>query len=393
VHRVIRHHTYKKIYRVLTHTGCVDVTEDHSLLDLNVNQIKPVDCKVGMELLHSFPNVRQNKIYYDYDIFETASKLEAQQNYFYNRNFGYFVEISIKNGIYVLTRKNNSNNDDNKIVSIELLHEKYDDYVYDIETEEGVFHAGIGSMIIKNTDSVFVQFQCLDEEGRKLSGRAAREKSIKLAIETEHAIQEKKLKAPQVLEYEKTFHPFILFSKKRYVGDLYEFDPDKFSRKSMGIVLKRRDNAPIVKIVYGGIIDIIMKEQNIPSAVIAFEKYMRKLLSSEYPIETLIISKTLSSYYKDPDRIAHRVLADRIAERDPGNKPMVGDRIPFVYVKTDKNTKLQGDKIEHPDYIREHSLPLDYEFYIMNQIRKPVTQIFALCLEKIPGFKGDMNTF
>jgi hypothetical protein len=161
----------------------------------------------------------------------------------------------------------------------------------------------------------------------------------------------------------------------------------------MGIVLKRRDNAPIVKIVYGGIIDIIMKEQNIPSAVIAFEKYMRKLLSGEYPIETLIISKTLSSYYKDPDRIAHRVLADRIAERDPGNKPLVGDRIPFVYVKVDKNTKLQGDKIEHPDYIREHSLPLDYEFYIMNQIRKPVTQIFALCLEKIPGFKGDMSTF
>jgi predicted glycosyltransferase len=29
----------------------------------------------------------------------------------------------------------------------------------------------------------------------------------------------------------------------------------------------------------------------------------------------------------------------------------------------------------------------------MNQIRKPVTQIFALCLDKIPGFKGDMNIF
>ena len=29
----------------------------------------------------------------------------------------------------------------------------------------------------------------------------------------------------------------------------------------MGIVLKRRDNAPIVKEIYGGIIDILMKER------------------------------------------------------------------------------------------------------------------------------------
>ena len=60
--------------------------------------------------------------------------------------------------------------------------------------------------------------------------------------------------------------PFCLLSKKRYVGMLYEDDPDKAYRKSMGIVLKRRDNAPIVKDVYGGIIDILMKE-NIIKAI------------------------------------------------------------------------------------------------------------------------------
>lgn len=405
VRRVIRHHTDKKIYRVLTHTGSVDVTEDHSLLDLNVNEVKPNDCKIGNKLLHSFPLALQGMYkystlgshVYNYDTYRTTSKIDAQYYYYHQRNAGLHVNINIEDDKYVLQRMKYDDLDNlydlYKIKSIEILHEKYDDYVYDIETEEGVFHAGIGSMIIKNTDSVFVQFQCLDEEGRKLSGRAAREKSIKLAIETEHAIQEKKLKAPQVLEYEKTFHPFILFSKKRYVGDLYEFDPDKYSRKSMGIVLKRRDNALIVKIIYGGIIDIIMKEQNIPDAVVSFERNMQKLLRSDYPIDTLIISKTLSSYYKDPDRIAHRVLADRISERDPGNKPMIGDRIPFVYVKVDKDVKLQGERIEHPDYVRENGLELDYEFYIMKQITKPVTQIFALCLDKIPGYSGNMSTF
>jgi DNA polymerase elongation subunit (family B) len=55
VRRVIRHKTVKKMYRVLTHTGCVDVTEDHSLLDKNLNKIKPSQLNIGSELYHSFP--------------------------------------------------------------------------------------------------------------------------------------------------------------------------------------------------------------------------------------------------------------------------------------------------------------------------------------------------
>jgi DNA polymerase elongation subunit (family B) len=257
-------------------------------------------------------------------------------------------------------------------------------------------------VIYGDTDSVFVRFQCLDDDGKPLRGREARSKSIKLAIQTEHAIQETILRAPQVLEYEKTFHPFILFSKKRYIGDLYEFDPDKFSRKSMGIVLKRRDNAPIVKVVYGKIIDIIMKEQNIQKAVRSFQYELKELAAQRVDVDTLIITKTLSSFYKDPDRVAHKVLAERMAERDPGNKPLTGDRIPFVYIKKKGKNILQGDRIEHPDYYKQQLadpsltkdvMKIDAEFYIMNQIRKPVTQIFALCIDKLPGFKGDMKVY
>ena len=36
----------------------------------------------------------------------------------------------------------------------------------------------------------------------------------------------------------------------------------------MGIVLKRRDNAPIVKVIYGGIIDIIMSQRKSTSQLI-----------------------------------------------------------------------------------------------------------------------------
>ena len=114
-------------------------------------------------------------------------------------------------------------------------------------------------------------------------------------------------------------------------------------------------------------------------------------------METLIISKTLSSYYKEPDRIAHKVLADRMAERDPGNKPQVNDRIPFIYIDVTgtkaASSNLQGDKIEHPTYITENGLKPDYEHYITNQIMKPVSQIFGLCLEEINGFCKDIKEF
>ena len=55
IKRVIRHKCEKKIYRVLTHTGCIDVTEDHSLITENKEPIKPKDLKIGDSLLHSFP--------------------------------------------------------------------------------------------------------------------------------------------------------------------------------------------------------------------------------------------------------------------------------------------------------------------------------------------------
>ena len=244
-----------------------------------------------------------------------------------------------------------------------------------------------------DTDSIFVEFQCLDGRGQALKGREARQKSIELAIYTEKKIQKTKLKAPQVLEYEKTFDPFILLSKKRYVGDLYEMDPDKCKRKSMGIVLKRRDNAPIVKVIYGGIIDIIMKGKNIRPAITYLRKSLRELVKGVYGMNTLIITKTLSSYYKDPERIAHKVLADRIGDRDPGNKPKVNDRIPFVYIEVPKSVKLQGDRIENPKYIRDNNLKPDYEFYITNQLMKPISQIFALCLEDLPGFTKNISEF
>ena len=68
------------------------------------------------------------------------------------------------------------------------------------------------------------------------------------------------------------------------------------------------------------------------------------------------ITKKLNSFYKNPKSIAHKVLAERMGKRDSGNKPSVGSRVPFVYIQTKDNVKLQGDKIESPEYIRANNI-------------------------------------
>lgn len=174
---------------------------------------------------------------------------------------------------------------------------------------------------------------------------------------------------------------------------LYETDPNKGSRKSMGIVLKRRDNAPIVKDVYGGIIDILMKEKNIEKAVEFLQSCLKNIIDEKYPLDKLIITKSLRSNYKNPAQIAHKVLADRMGKRDPGNKPSSGDRIPFVYIHSKNKRALQGEKIEHPEYIVQNKLKPNYSFYITNQIMKPVQQVFALVLEDIASFRRKKQQF
>jgi DNA polymerase elongation subunit (family B) len=60
IQKVIRHKTSKKIFRVLTHTGVVDCTEDHSLLNPKKERVKPGELKVGDELLHHpLPTISQ----------------------------------------------------------------------------------------------------------------------------------------------------------------------------------------------------------------------------------------------------------------------------------------------------------------------------------------------
>ena len=241
-------------------------------------------------------------------------------------------------------------------------------------------------LVYGDTDSLFVNFNPRGSDGERLKGREALVRTIELTEECGKFITAG-LKPPHDFEYDKTFWPFIIFSKKRYVGNKYEENPDEFKQNYMGIVLKRRDNAPIVKTIYGGAINILLNQRDVAAAANFVREKCKELVAGKVSLGQLTITKSLRDNYADPTRIAHKVLADRIAQRDPGNAPSSGDRIPYVYI-TNPKAELQGDRIEMPSYVREKGLRPDIPFYVEHQLSNPLAQLFALRVEEIPGFDG-----
>lgn len=243
-----------------------------------------------------------------------------------------------------------------------------------VETEFG------GEVIYGDTDSIFIKFPTTDLVQSMELGKQAAERIT-------NTINRK----PYKIEYEKTFYPFILFCRKRYVGLMYEDDPTKCKRKEMGIALKRRDNAPIVKDVFGGALDILMVNRDIKSAQQFVQEMLVKVMKNEIPLDKYVLSKQLRDDYKNPGQIAHAVLAKRMKDRDPGSAPTLGDRLPYIYIAARKDEKKQGDRIEHYDYVKEKGLKPDVEFYITNQIQRPVGQMFALAIDQLDGYSSKVN--
>ena len=239
-----------------------------------------------------------------------------------------------------------------------------------------------------DTDSVFFTFNLENiVTGEKIIGKDALEITIEIAQDAAHLCTQW-LKPPMELSYEKTLMPFVLLSKKRYVGMLYETDPNKGKLKYMGLSLKRRDSCDYLKDTYGGILNILMKEHNISKSIDFLNSSLQNLIDGKVSMDKLMITKALRSDYKNPQQIAHRVLADRIGQRDPGNKPKPGDRMRFVHVVCENKHALQGEKIETPEFINDNVLAIDYTFYITNQLMKPLQQLFGLALEQIWEYQG-----
>jgi DNA polymerase elongation subunit (family B) len=292
------------------------------------------------------------------------------------------------------------------------------DYVYDIETVAGTFQAGVGEMIVKNTDSCYVIFpESVNPDGTlknlfKLAQTAADEIS-------------KTFKKPIELEFEKFMYPLILVAKKRYMY-LEWTNPETHNGciEAKGVELVRRDNCPYVKETLDAVLKPIFFENNLDTGIKQAELYIDRLLNGEVDIKKLILSKNLRNDYKgykkdkkgkwvspnttnttnntnntnttnntnntnkvgnltpgeDLPSIAHVVLVEKIRLRDPNAAPKPGDRVPFVYIDIGNPKALSWEKIEDPGYVIENKKPIDTLYYLEHQLKNPLKTIFDILL-------------
>ncbi|RHZ51264.1 hypothetical protein Glove_481g90 [Diversispora epigaea] len=226
-------------------------------------------------------------------------------------------------------------------------------------------------VIYGDTDSVMIKF-----------GVNNLIEAMELGREAAGYVTEKFLN-PIKLEFEKVYFPYLLINKKRYAG-LYWTNPNNWDKlDTKGIETVRRDNCLLVQNVVETCLRKILIDRDVSGAEEYAKKTISDLLQNKIDMSQLVITKALSKQdysAKQP----HSCLAERMHKRDPGSAPTLGDRVAYVIIKAAKNSPAY-EKSEDPIYVLENNIPIDTNYYLENQLSKPLMRIF----EPILGNKSN----
>lgn len=310
--------------------------------------------------------------------------IEAQEWYSKQNHFDYInLDYDPIKNKYTFWYSDNINH--NKILNIEDLGYT-EEYVYDIETEDGTFQAGVGSNIVKNTDSIYTTFSLPGQ--KEMSEDEKIKKIYKVSEECASRISET-FKNPIELEMEDLKYPISLFSKKRYV--FRQFEKAKNGEivdkgiTAKGIQTVRRDNCKYVKNVCNPILEEMMYGRDIEKSKKMAREAVIKLLNREVDIYDLVITKSLKEKYKTVNSAGHKMsppshffLAEKMKKRDPGTAPKPGSRVSYVFIENKDRNALQADRVENPEWVLEHpkACKIDALYYLNKQLASPLETIF-----------------
>lgn len=100
------------------------------------------------------------------------------------------------------------------------------------------------------------------------------------------------------------------------------------------------------------------------------------LLCNRIDISQLVITKELTRTAQEyAGKQAHVELAERMRKRDAGSAPNLGDRVPYVIIKAAKGVAAYM-KSEDPIFVLENNIPIDTQYYLEQQLSKPLLRIF-----------------
>jgi DNA polymerase elongation subunit (family B) len=439
IKRIIRHKTTKNIFRIVTDTGLVDVTEDHSLLNNLGEIIKPTDCTIGTELLHSRPDVDINT-YFIKDIFTTFSHVTAQE-YFLSTRQNLIIDV-VDNYIRITTTDNTTSsttsssttdNTSSSIKKIIKLFKKYTGYVYDVETENGTFHAGVGNIIVKNTDSLYIT--CPNEyfkdcDYKFINSLYDKEQyftaMVKITLRTINKFEEEINKYLEdihssnflKMENEGCYYPCVFLGKKKYFGIQHvtevNFNPKKLYIK--GIEVIKKGKCIMEKYIGNEIMRKAVSLDNELEILDITEQVLKEAFDKEWDIDDFIQSKAWKPEKKnvsvhnfvDRMKIRHELeLNENKTRIENGLEPFEilykqlepGERFNFVYVKNDILHDIQGRKIdnkasdlmEYAHVAKKLSLPIDLTYYMINQVNGTCARFISSDSKFLPSNASNLS--
>lgn len=221
-------------------------------------------------------------------------------------------------------------------------------------------------VIYGDTDSVFYNNKKGSMKDAILLGNKIADEVSKLFVD------------PIELEFEKVYDPLILQKKKRYCGALYTKVSKTYDYIDYkGIQSQRRDSCILLRNMYKKILGFIIDKH--PELCLDYIKeQMTKLRAGQIPVEELILSRTLAASYKNTN-LPHVVVANLRRER--GETVNSNERVEYLFKKTGTFREPQYRKVDDPKYIIENNIPIDYNYYIVSQIEKPLTELIEVMFD------------
>ena len=392
VHNIMRHKTTKKIYRITTKTGYVEVTEDHSLLRNTGESFTPNEAKVGDKMMVSYPSdslymneIERSKDHNNMSIHILCvcdTQYDASVAYYHmrknlvkqNRFKDPLYESNYDDHISVEYYKNNgkdqfkvfvANNlieNCSEIISIEQIYTDSQDgqYVYDLTTENHHFQAGIGGIIVHNTDSVMVRRIVPLTEHEKIHFDELGKVFVK-------KMNDECFTYPIVMELDGCFRTFETIAPKMYTYVLWDpKNPLSINEKlwnSKGLVTSRRDSCKMIRRLYKRLAVMTGSLYPIEDVIVFVCDEIERLVRGPLDIEEMVTIKVLGSDYKsenNPLAIFSRHL------HDIGMNVKPGDRLPYVYKKV-IGGKGVGCSYEDPEVFLREKCEYDRIMYLKSQ--------------------------
>src|SRR5271155_2500278 len=163
------------------------------------------------------------------------------------------------------------------------------------------------------------------------------------------------------------------------------------------------------------VIDTALRKMLIDKDVEGAQQYTKNiiadLLQNKVDMSQLVITKALSKA-DYANKQPHVELAEKMRKRDPGTKPLpppprghemvlvccgvvwfemltgmvgsapaLGDRVAYVIVKGARGDQF-FKRSEDPIFVLENNIPLDTQYYLENQLSKPLLRIFEPILHE-----------